>query len=143
MQLYELTYLISPELNEEALEKLSQEINSLIAKTGKVLRSVSPKRMNLAYSIQDKQTAALATFEFQAAPEQIDNLKKELAKEKNILRFLLIKKKGAEKIKKKRELKKIEGVEPVLKKELVESVELEKKVGLKEIGEKLEKVLKE
>ena len=143
MQLYELTYLISPELNEEALEKMSQGINSLIAKNGKILRSLGPKRINLAYSVQDKQTAALATFEFQADPEQVETLKEELAKEKDILRFLLIRKKEAKKIKKSRELKKIEGTEPIFKKELVEKVKSEKKVGLKEIGEKLDKVLKE
>lgn len=126
--LYELTYLISPEIKEEELKNLSQKINSLVLKTGKIVKSESPKKINLAYPIQKKEEAFLVTFEFLSEPQKIEDLKKEFEKEKKVLRFLLVKKKGIEKIKKPKEIKK-------------EKPRPEKKVELKEIEEKLDKIL--
>lgn len=138
MQLYELTYLISPELNEEEIKDFSQKIDSLVSKTGKIAKSESPRKITLAYPIQKKGEAFLATFEFQSLPQEAENLKKELEKEKNILRFLLIKKRGVEKIKKR--LRPAPTIVSADKKEKPKPV---KKVELKEIEKKLEEVLKE
>lgn len=130
MTLYELTYLISPELKEGELGDFSQKIDSLISKNGKIIKSESPKRINLAYPIQKKEAASLATFEFHSSPQKIEGLKKEFEKEKKILRFLLVKRKGIERIRKPKKIKE-------------EKLMPEKKVELKEIEEKLEKILKE
>jgi len=116
----------------------SQKIDSLISKNGKISKSESPKKITLAYPIHKKSQAFLATFEFSAPAENIESLKKEFKKEKQILRFLLIKKKGVEEIKER--LKPIPVKAPVGKKEKLMP---EKKVGLKEIEEKLEKILEE
>jgi len=141
MQTYELTYLISPELKEEELKDFSQKIGSLISKVGKNGKSEAPKRITLAYPIQKKRGAFLATFEFSAEPKEAENLKKELAKEKQILRFLLIKKRGLEEIKEK--LKPAFAKAPASTKVSAgkEKPIPEKKVELKEIEEKLEKIL--
>lgn len=128
MQLYELTYLISPELKEQELKDFSQKVDSLISKNGKILKSESPKKINLAYPIQKRGGAFLASFEFHSEPEKIESLKKELEKEKEILRFLLIKKKGIEKIKKPEKIKEEKPIP-------------EKKVELKEIEEKLKELI--
>ena len=136
MILYELTYLISPELNEGELKDFSQKIDSLISKIGKALKSKNPEKINLAYPIQKKGEAFLATFEFLAEPKEIESLKKVLEKEKQTLRFLLIKKKGVEEIKER--LKPVSVKAPAGKKEKLMP---EKKVELKEIEEKLEKIL--
>ena len=130
MRFYELTYLISPELNPQELKDFSQKVDSLISKFGKVIKSEQPKKIKLAYPIQKKEEAFLTTFEFEAEPEKADNLKKELQNESKIMRFLLIKKKKIEKAKKELKPKK-------------EKPEPEKKVELKEIEEKLERILKE
>jgi ribosomal protein S6 len=129
MTLYELTYLISPELSQPEIEKLSKELDSLISKVGKIIKSEAPKKIRLAYPIQKKEEAFLATFEFETPPQEIETLKKEFEKESKILRFLLVKKK---------EIKK-EFVKPKKIKE--EKLKPEKKVELKEIEEKLEKIL--
>jgi len=126
--LYELTYLISPELNEEELKDFSQKVDSLISKTSKIVKSEGPKRINLAYPIQKKEGGFLTTCEFNGEPQEIESLKKELAKEKNILRFLLMKKKGVERVRKPKKIKK-------------EKPAPKKKVELKEIEEKLEEIL--
>lgn len=137
MILYELTFLISPELNEGELKDFSQKIDSLISKTGKITKSESPRKITLAYPVQKKKEAFLATFEFQSLPQEAENLKKGLEKEKGILRFLLIKRKGLEKIKEK--LKPASAIASAVKEEKPRPV---KKVELKEIEEKLEKILK-
>ena len=138
MQLYELTYLISPELNEGELQDFSQKIDSLLSKTGKITKSESPRKISLAYPVQKKGEAFLATFEFQALPQEAENLKKGLEKEKDVLRFLLIKRRGLEKIKEKLKPAPIKAL--LVKEEKPKPL---KKVELKEIEEKLEKVLKE
>lgn len=138
MQLYELTYLISPELNEGELKDFSQKIDSLVSKTGKITKSESPRKISLAFPVQKKGEAFLVTFEFQALPQEAENLKKGLEKEKDVLRFLLVKKRGLEKIKER--LRAAPAKALLLKEEKPRPV---KKVELKEIEEKLEKVLKE
>ena len=139
---YELSYLISPELSQSELEDFLKKIESLVSKTGKILKSENPKKTKLSYPIQKKKQAFLNVFEFQAEKEKIDNLKKEIEKEKNILRYLLIKKverpafaKGTS-----TELGRspTAGKEEKLKKEKLKK---EKKVELKEIEEKLGKIL--
>lgn len=131
MTLYELTFLISPELKESELKDFSQKIDSLISKEGKITKSEEPKKINLAYPIQKKNEAFLAISEFSAEADKIESLKKKLGGEKEILRFLLIKKKRVEK-KLKPAPAIVSAGKPIP----------EKKVELKEIEEKLEKILK-
>ncbi len=135
---YELTYLISPELNEEEIKDFSQKIDSLVSKTSKITKPEGPRKITLVYPIQKKGEAFLATFEFQSSPQEAENLKKGLEKEKNILRFLLIKKRGVEKIKKR--LRPAPTIVSAIKEEKPRPG---KKVELKEIEKKLEEVLKE
>lgn len=139
---YELTYLISPELKTPELEDFSQKIDSLVSKVGKITKPEGPRKISLAYPVQKKGEAFLATFEFSAEPPEAESLKKELAKEKDILRFLLVKKRGTKEIKER--LKPAPLPAPAKasagKEEKPRPV---KKVELKEIEEKLEKILKE
>ena len=131
---YQLTYLISPQLNSTEIEDFSKKIESLISKFGKILKLENPERIRLSYPIQKKREAFLNFLEFKGEVNQIDNLKKEVEKEKNILRYLLIKKKEIEK--KIREPKKERTKTPETK-ELKEK----KKVELKDIEEKLGEIL--
>lgn len=87
---YELTCLISPDLNEEGLEKKVKEIESKISSLGKETKTEATKKIDLAYMIEKKKQAFLAVFEFLAESEQIPEFKLSLKKEKEILRFLLI-----------------------------------------------------
>jgi len=128
MPLYELTYLISPKLGGREAEDFQKKIEALISKRARILKSEKPKKINLAYPIQKEKGAFLAVLEFNAQPPEAENLKKEIATEKNILRFLLIKKK---------ELQNIEEIKRIKTKKPTPS----EKVGLKEINGELEKIL--
>ena len=135
MTFYELTYLISPELKEEEIGDFLKRIESLISKIGKISKSRNPEKIKLSYPIQKKKEAFLNSLEFEGEADKIDDLKKEVEKEKNILRYLLIKKKEMEKkIKEpKRIRRKITETEKPKEK---------KKVELKKIEEKLGEILK-
>lgn len=133
---YQLSYLISPELSEQEAQDCCQKIDSLIAKAGQISKTENPKRITLAYPIQKKSEAFLTTSEFSAEAQQAETLKKELSQEKEILRFLLIKKGKVEKKEAKVPLvPRVSGREPPTKRKP------EKKVVLKEIEKKLAKVL--
>ena len=134
MKLYQLTYLISPELNSEEATDFSQEIDSLISKKGKIIKpAISSKRI-LAYPIEKQTTAYLTRSEFHLDPQEIENFKKEIKTKSKILRFLLSEKK-VHKIKPERPKIK---VAPKEKREPIP-----KKAELEKIEEKLEEILKE
>jgi ribosomal protein S6 len=134
MKLYQLTYLISPELNSEEAEGFSQEIDSLISKKGKLIKpAISSKRV-LAYPIKKQTTAYLTRSEFHLDPQETESLKKEIKTKSKILRFLLSEKK----------VHKIKPEKPRIKVPPKEKKEpTPKKAELEKIGEKLEEILKE
>ena len=134
MKLYQLTYLISPELSPEEAEGFSQEIDSLISKKGKLIKPAVPSKRVLAYPINKQTDAYLTRSEFDLDPQEIENFKKEIKTKSKILRFLLSEKK----------VHKIKPERPKIKvapKEKRESVP--KKAELEKIEEKLEEILKE
>lgn len=126
MRLYELTYLILPELKEEELNSLQEKIISLIQNNGGVLvSSEEPTKKSLFYPIKKKTEALLATLSFQLKPEKLKELEKKLKAEKNILRYLIITKKVPKKVPTAKAKRK------PIKREKVELKDIEKK--LKEI----------
>ena len=133
---YELTILVSPELNQEEAEDFLKKIDSSILGIGEVLRSEKPKKINLSYLIKNRDKAFLTVTEFKTEPAQIETLKSQLEKEKDILRFLLIRKRETQKKIKRRKIKKEEQLKTKPLKE-------KKKVELDQIEEKLEEILKE
>ena len=134
MKLYQLTYLISPELNSEEATDFSQEIDSLISKKGKLIKPAIPSKKILAYPIKKQTTAYLTRAEFHLDPQETESFKKEIKTKSKILRFLLSEKK----------VHKIKPERPKIKvapKEKRESIP--KKAELEKIEEKLEEILKE
>lgn len=130
MKLYELTYLITPEISEEELKSLQEKLTSLIQKEEGFLNEVSyPVEKNLAYLIKKKQKAFLLSLSFQLKPEKLKNLEEKLKKEEKILRYLILTKKMP---------KKVSGITSIPKKK---STKEKPKVELKEIEKKLEEML--
>ena len=149
MKYYELTYLVSSETNEEDLKKLTEEIDSFIQKEeGVIAKSGNPFPETLAYPIKKQKTIFWISLEFCLSPEKIEGIKKKIKKEKRILRFVLISKKGPKKQDVKTETNtdeiKINEVETVTDQIAPSKKEKsEKKVELKEIEEKLDEILNE
>jgi len=132
MKLYELAYLISPELKEEEAKIFYDKISSLLTKEGEVLKSQSPQKTGLAYPIKNKNEAFFADFEFELEVENLETLKKELEKEKDILRFLLINKEVEnQKQKKTKRFKKSEKGAPLPK----------TKINLEDLENEVEKII--
>ena len=137
MKLYELTFLISPDLSETELKSFQEKIRSLIENKGGVLVNVDePIKKKLAYPIKNhavhtqQNEAYLTSFNFQLNQDKLGAFGQELRAEGNILRFLIITKKLAKKV-----------PEVLIKKP--PKVTKIKKVELKEIEKKLEEILGE
>ena len=140
MKLYELTYLVSAELSPEQMETLSKKIDSLILKNGEIIGSIAPDKKNLTYPIKKQNAALLNQVKFNFEPELIDEFKKEINKEKEILRIMLIEKKNMRIKKKNRN----SILEPSLTPEDIKipAAKSKQKDDLEKIGEKLDEILK-
>lgn len=134
MKLYELTYVISPELSEEELKIFQEKISSAIQNEGgKLEKAKVPMRKKLAYPIKNKSEAYLLTSDFYFLPEKLENLEKKLKAESNILRYLILAKEVPRRIE-------IPQIVPEAK---IPKVKKEKKVELEKIEEKLKEILGE
>ena len=103
MKLYELTYLLPPNLAEEEQTKQLEKIRSLIEKRGGVLDTISPAtKKNIAYPIKKRAEAVMGFMNFYLPPQKTPELSAELKDEEGILRHLLYVKEGKEPRKKLR-----------------------------------------
>ncbi len=126
MNFYEFTYLIDPELSKTEITSLQDKIKSLIQEEGGTVKSTGhPSKRILAYPIKKKREAFLADLSFVLEPEKLKNIKKKLKAEKQILRFLLLKKQPPKEPKVARKPR----------------IKTKTKVELKEIEKKLEEIL--
>lgn len=133
MKLYELTYLISPDLSGEELKTFSQKIDDIIREEGGVLiEGKNPVKKELNYPIKKKKIAYLTVVNFHLDPTKLEILQKKLKAKSQILRYLLIAKKLAKKV----PSVSIKPPKKIFKKP-------EEKVELGEIEKKLEEILGE
>ena len=146
MKLYELTYLISPDLSEEEIKEFQKKIVSLIKEKGGILNEVGLIiKQTLAYPIKKFSQAYLTTLNFQLEAEKISDLEKKLRTENFILRYLIFSKKIQKRIVgRKPAIKggKMVGLSLAKKPKKIDETK-EKKVELEEIEKKLEEILGE
>lgn len=144
--MYELTFIVSPEVSDENLQKLTADIKSFFVKNEidiKDQKTSAKKRF--AYPMTKKEGGFYVTFDFLTADgAKLSEIEKELKERKEILRFLIIKKPSnaktvpvaRPKIQAPQIKKKTEKVEPPKTKE-------EKEKEIKEIDKKLDEILKD
>ncbi len=138
MRLYELDYLISPDIPKKETSSFNKRVQSIIEKEGgKIEKKEAPSKTKLAYPIKEKGQAYLATIIFNLEPEKITSITKLIKKEEDILRHLIFKRKAVQKQEKKKDKKLKKITSPDAKKEK------KTKVELKKIEEKLEEILHE
>jgi len=141
MKYYELTYLISPELNEEEIKNFSQKIQSFIQTESGILdETKTPTKIKLGYPINKSNSAYLVSVEFHLSPEKLATLEKKLKNENQVLRFMILTKKSSTTLK---SLKTSKGLSQTAKKSESAPIKKEKKVELKEIEKKLDEILEE
>lgn len=134
MKLYELTYLIFPNLAGEEIKNLQEKMISVIQKEeGDFIENGSATaKIHLAYPIKKQKEAYLNTLTFRFQPEKLPNLEKEIRSEKKILRYILLIKEVRKEIPKVF----IPSKKPI-------PARPKEKVELKEIDKKLEEILSE
>ncbi|MFH0739794.1 MAG: 30S ribosomal protein S6 [bacterium] len=140
--IYELAYLISPQLDEAEVQDLAKKIEKTLGESGTILGSLEPKKIKLAYPIKKQEEGFLVSIDFTAEPKFILLLSREMEKEINVLRFLCIKKspEKPEPIKAEPLIKKTETKEePENKKEEIIEAPKKEKVKKEKPAEKVKK----
>lgn len=138
MQLYQLDYLISPEISEQDAQVLGEKIKSLIEKNqGSIVKIELLSNQVLAYEVKNFTEAFLAGLSFNLEPEKLEELKKTLESEKNILRYMVFKKRLLKDKPRTRRVIKVSKEIKILK------TRPKRKVELKEIEKKLDEILGE
>ncbi len=132
MKHYELTFLISPELNPEELISFQEKIiNQVQQEKGILVKINKPVKKNLNGPVGNKNQAFLLSLEFQLNPENSANIQNKLKAENQIMRYFLIVKKPP----------KAAGL--FEKERRVPRKTAKSKVELKEIEKKLDEILGE
>lgn len=133
MNNYEITYLISPELNQEQIEETCKNIVSCIQNQDGVLseEQIKPVKKILGHSINNQDTAYAGSLIFSAPPEKIGLIMEKLKQNDKILRNMLVSKPLKEKLNFKKTRKKF-----------TRDNSKKQKIELKEIDRKIEEILK-
>lgn len=88
---YELLYIVSGELNEEAAAKATDGINAAILAAGGKVTSEQPwGRRRLSYPIAKQDHGWYVVSLISVAPEKMNELQQALRLHKDVLRFLLL-----------------------------------------------------
>ena len=165
---YQLTYLLSPLLEQKKLEEISQKIKKWIIEKGGSLsekENLSPGfKRNLAYPLKKYYQAFYFNLNFILASQLINQFSQQLNLEKDILRhFIIIKKKIKSKpIQETIDRKIVDRIEPLVAKEIplskkptqekIPSIKKltrggsapdREKVKIEELDKKLEEILNE
>jgi len=130
MQKYEVTYLTASANKVESVEKAIKELD------GNVIESNDLGVKELAYPVRKLTEARFVSVIFNLSPENLNALKKKIAQDKLIIRFILIKALRARKEVKERYFKKdkpkiVEKSPAKAKPKVPSAPEKEKKVAVK------------
>lgn len=91
MRNYELVYIISPEVEEENLEGVTEKVGQLIADGGgQVLELSSWGRRRLAYPIKKFYDGHYVLAKIQLDPGALPELRRILGLTEEVIRYLLI-----------------------------------------------------
>jgi len=157
---YELTFLVSPELEEEKVLLLEKEVLEDIKKIEGIVK-ISPikdkklEKRQLSYPIKKFQFAYFISFDLTLEPSKVKELTSIIKEKKDIIRHLItiaiqkriapVPKKGIESITKdfNKPIGKIKSKLEIPKKPIKKTTEEKRraKVELKEIDKKLEEIL--
>lgn len=91
MREYELVYIISPEIGDEDVEKVTQRVAQLVASNGGEVTETQPwGRKRLAYPIQDFREGYYVALKLRLNPESTRELERSLKLTEGIIRYLLV-----------------------------------------------------
>jgi small subunit ribosomal protein S6 len=92
MNKYEMTLVVSANIEEEARNAVFDQVRDLITKNGgEITDPGTPEKKRLAYEIQKMNEGWYAFIKFNAEPEAPAQIEKQLRITANVLRFLTVK----------------------------------------------------
>ncbi|MFH1308755.1 MAG: 30S ribosomal protein S6 [Patescibacteria group bacterium] len=142
---YELTFILSPQIQGDDLNNTKNEIQDLIKKANGIIEFKREEKKELAYPINKQGQGIYLTTNLIISPEKINDISKELKINKKILRHL-IRQLSIPKPEKPKKEKKPEEIkrEIIEKKEKIEKRKIESdKTKLEEIDKKLDEIIEE
>jgi small subunit ribosomal protein S6 len=143
MKLYELTYLMPIDLPEESTKALQERMNTFIADgQGTIDRIEDLTKKRLGEPHRGQNMAQMSSLNFYFAPEKLDELKKKIKSENQIIHYLILNKKP-HKAEAPRRIRKMPPAVVSDQGETIKTAEKPKKVEIKEIEKKLEEILGE
>ncbi|MCE5234613.1 MAG: 30S ribosomal protein S6 [Clostridiaceae bacterium] len=93
MNKYETLYVVTPELEEEALKAIIEKFSGIIAANGGVVGNVDEwGKRRLAYPIDYKTEGYYVLVNFEAEGELPKELERNFNNDENILRFIVVRK---------------------------------------------------
>ena len=136
--MYELTYIISPMAGEPDINIVAAKVRSFITEqiAGTVKKEYLSEKKRLSYPIKKQSGGFYAVVEFQSDPEKINELKKFMESNSNILRHLTIS------IKEGSPVKRPARVKPTVTAPSNKVFSKTPKVKIEELDKRLEELLK-
>ena len=131
--MYELSFLVNPNVSEGELTEIIKQLKDAIVRSGgRIIKDFFYKRIYLAYPIKKIKQAFLVSVEFKAGRDKIESIKQQVKDIKSIIRHLVITK-YPEKIKPVS----VKAKRPKIKTKAKEKIKIE------ELDKKLEEILEE
>ena len=152
MLFYEINLLISPNFTEDEISAFIAKMEADLQKYGKIVSDKKAERKKLAYSVENQIEAWFYFLqlrpEVQNKKEMLDSVEKLLKEEKEVIRFLIIKKdtkktEAPAKPQRTRPHKEEKTEETATEETATEEKPKKQKAQLEEIDEKLSEMLGE
>lgn len=91
MRTYEALYIVTPELDDDAIQTIAKETESLVEKNeGAIVRSEVWGKRKLAYTVKKHTEGAYILLRFQASPEFVRRLEGYFKLSEQIIRYLVV-----------------------------------------------------
>ena len=91
MRTYEALYIVSPEVDDDGIQTVTQEVESLITKqNGNIVRSEIWGKRKLAYTVQKHTEGQYVLMRFECEPEFISRLESHFKLAENVIRDLVV-----------------------------------------------------
>ena len=91
MRTYEALYIVAPELDDDAIQTVAQEVEALVTKNeGTIVRSEIWGKRKLAYPVQKHTDGCYVLLRFTANPEFVARLEGYFKLSEPIIRYLVV-----------------------------------------------------
>ena len=94
MNKYEAMYIVTPEMEDEAIKGVIEKFSGIITANGEIEKTDEWGRKKLAYPIDYKTEGYYVLVNFAAAPELPRELERNFRNDESILRYMVVRQNG-------------------------------------------------